>query len=272
MKKPFLLLMLLPLVCVFALSADGQQNKRPAKMKLVWSDEFKKDGLPDKTKWSYDVGDHGWGNQEKQYYTRDRLENARVKNGKLIIEARREDFEKAKYTSARLVTKGKGDWKFGRIEVRAKIPKGLGTWAAIWMLPSQTIYGKQFWVDNGEIDIMENVGFEPNVIHASTHTLAYNWMKKEQKTAIHKVPTADSKFHVYWLDWTPERVEIYVDKTKYFTHENEGKGWETYPFDQKFHLILNIAVGGSWGGQKGIDDKVFPAQMEIDWVRVYQAQ
>jgi len=142
--------------------------------KLVWSDEFSRDGQPDPSKWSYDVGGHGWGNNELQYYAESRLKNARVENGNLIIEAHKESVQGSQYSSARLVTKGKGEWTYGRIEVRAKLPSGRGTWPAIWMLASQNSYGDGYWPDNGEIDIMEHVGFDPDVIHASVHTLAYN--------------------------------------------------------------------------------------------------
>jgi beta-glucanase (GH16 family) len=144
---------------------------------LVWSDEFNYSGLPDRSKWGYDVGGHGWGNKELQYYTERRKENARVENGHLIIEARRDGSESNEYTSARLVSKGKGDWTYGRFEVRAKLPSGRGTWPAIWMLPSVKSYGGGGWPDNGEIDIMEHVGFDPNVIHGSAHTslLSFYW-------------------------------------------------------------------------------------------------
>src|SRR4026208_2586222 len=151
--------------------------------RLVWSDEFDYNGLPDPKKWSYDVGGHGWGNKELQYYTERRKENARVENGKLIIEARRDSWEGHEYTSARLVTKGKGDWTYGRFEVKAKLPSGRGTWPAIWMLPTERSYGESYWPDNGEIDIMEHVGYDPDVVHGSAHTKAYYHSINTQKTA-----------------------------------------------------------------------------------------
>ena len=126
--------------------------------------------MPDSTKWGYDIGGDGWGNNEKQYYTASRLENARVENGNLIIEARKEKMDSSEYTSARLVTRGKMDWLYGRFEIRAKLPSGRGTWPAIWMLPTKQSYGDNYWPENGEIDIMEHVGFHPGFIHASTHT------------------------------------------------------------------------------------------------------
>ena len=239
----------------------------PKEWKLVWSDEFDYTGLPDSRKWSYDVGGNGWGNRESQYYTNARLENARVENGKLIIEARRERFLGNDYTSARLITKGKGDWTYGRIEVRAKIPRGTGTWAAIWMLASTDPLR---WPDDGEIDIMEHVGFDPNVIHGTIHTKLYNGMLGTQRGDKVRINTAQDEFHNYIIDWDINRIEWYVDGNKYFTYGNINSNKDTYPFMSNFHLLLNIAIGGAWGGQRGIDDTIFPQKMEIEYVRVYQ--
>lgn len=160
------------LFCLLGLNAQSQsiqKNNQIGKLQLVWSDEFDYEGLPDPTKWNYDVGGWGWGNNELQYYTRDSLGNARVENGLLTIELKQQSIEDRKYSSARLVTKGKGDWIYGRIDVSAKLPRGLGTWPAIWMLGSTTPLK---WPDDGEIDIMEHVGFNPGFIHATTHTKA----------------------------------------------------------------------------------------------------
>ncbi|MBI2389879.1 MAG: RICIN domain-containing protein [Deltaproteobacteria bacterium] len=240
----------------------------PSGWKLAWSDEFDGAGLPDASKWSYDVGGHGWGNGEAQFYTDKRLENARLEGGRLIIEARRESYGGKAYTSARLVSRGRGDWLYGRFEIRAKLPGGRGTWPAIWMLPTDWKYGG--WPNSGEIDIMEHVGFDPGRIHGTVHTQAYNHTIGTQKGTSLPVADATSAFHVYAAEWSPERIEIFVDGTKYFSFANEHTGSATWPFDQRFHLILNIAVGGSWGGVKGIDDGAFPQRMEIDWARVYQ--
>lgn len=237
------------------------------KMKLVWSDEFNSSGLPDSTKWNYDVGGHGWGNDELQFYTDHRPENARVEKGHLIIEARKEKWKDKDYTSARLITKGKGDWKYGRIEVRAKLSKGVGSWPAIWMLASTTPLK---WPDDGEIDIMEHVGHDQGIIHASTHTRDYNHIIHTQKTATINVPDCSEQFHVYSIDWTPDTIKIAVDDHFYFSFGNEHKGKGAWPFDTPFYLLLNIAVGGFWGGEKGVDEKAFPMKMEIDYVRVYQ--
>ena len=247
-------------------SPNGPESEN--KYQLVWSDEFDYKGLPDSSKWSYDVGGHGWGNDELQYYTEVRTKNARVKNSTLIIEAHKEDYEGKNYTSARLVTKNKGDWKYAKVVVRAKLPEGTGTWPAIWMLPTEWSYGG--WPESGEIDIMEHVGYEENVVHGTIHCEAYNHVKGTHKGKKITIPDATSAFHDYKLEWTAEKIEIFVDDNHYFTFENEGTGWETWPFDKKFHLILNIAVGGSWGGAHGVDDSIFPQQLVVDYVRVYQ--
>jgi len=237
------------------------------KKKLVWSDEFNYTGLPDSTKWNYDVGGHGWGNHELQYYTHKKLNNARVEKGHLIIEARKEKTEKNEYSSARLVTKGKGDWTYGHIDVRARLPKGLGTWPAIWMLASVSPLK---WPDDGEIDIMEHVGYNQGVIHASAHTKKYFHSIGTQKTATTLVPDCSEAFHLYSLDWDAESITMLVDGKAYFTFKNEHSGKEAWPFDKPFHLLLNVAVGGDWGGQKGVDEKIYPLRMEVDYVRVYQ--
>lgn len=239
---------------------------------LIWSDEFEGDGLPDPTKWRYDVGGGGWGNNEAQFYTEEREENARVEDGVLIIEARKEPWPSARnpqneYTSARLLTKGFGDWRYGRIEVRAKIPAGRGTWPAIWMLPTGNAYGT--WPRSGEIDIMEHVGFDMGTVHGSLHSLANNWLTGTQPTGSTVVPDVDTAFHVYAVEWNPDSIRFLIDGTAYYTADNPGTGWKAWPFDQPFHLILNLAVGGFWGGQEGIDPDAWPARLEVDYVRVY---
>lgn len=238
-----------------------------SKRKLVWSDEFDKNGLPDTTKWSYNVGGNGWGNQELQFYTEQQLQNARVENGLLIIEARREKIGTNAYSSARLVTKGKGDWTYGRIDVRAKLPKGRGSWPAIWMLGSKTPLK---WPDDGEIDIMEHVGYDQGMIHGSVHCKKYYHSIGTQKTAKTFIADASDAFHIYSLDWNAESITILVDNQPYFTFKDEHSGAEAWPFDKPMYLLLNIAVGGGWGGQQGVDDAVFPLKMEVDYVRVYQ--
>lgn len=240
------------------------------KYQLVWSDEFEYSGLPDSTKWSFDQkgNGYGWGNNEAQFYTRNRLQNAGVKDGFLTITALKEELEGKKYTSARLVTAHKGDWLYGRLEIRAKLPDGRGMWPAIWMLPTEGKYGG--WPASGEIDIMENVGYDPFVIVASAHTKSYNHVQGTQKN--NKITIADchTNFHVYALEWEAAEYRVFVDDQLYFTFKNEGTGSKAWPFDQKFHLLLNLAVGGNWGGKEGIDEAIFPRAMVVDYVRVYQ--
>lgn len=234
-----------------------------------WQDEFDYSGKPDAAKWSYDLGDHGWGNNELENYT-DKLENARVGNGNLVITAIKEASGKQLYSSARLVSKGKGDFLYGKFEIRAKLPKGRGTWPAIWMLASGGDYGNKGWPDNGEIDIMEYVGFDQDRVHGNIHTKAFNHAIKTNKGNNVVVNGLSEDFHVYSCEWTPERITIMVDGNAYFTFRKEAAyQWPEWPFDKPFHMILNIAVGGNWGGQKGVDDSIFPQKMEVDYVRVY---
>ncbi len=233
---------------------------------LVWSDEFDKPGLPDPSKWGYEVG--MLRNHELQYYTKERLENARVEDGHLVIEGRKEPYEQAQYTAASLRTKGKASWTSGRIAVRAKLPTGQGTWPAIWLLGEDQ--ERRGWPACGEIDIMENVGFDPDVIHANIHTKRYNHVLKTNKGGKLTVPKPHADFHVYRLDWTQERMDFYVDDQKCFTYQNDGTGRDSWPFDQPHYLILNLAIGGDWGGREGVDDSIFPQKYYIDYVRVYQ--
>lgn len=235
--------------------------------RLVWADEFDRPGLPDETKWTLETGGHGWGNQELQFYTSGRRENARVEDGRLVIEARREAREGREYTSARLVTKGKGEWKYGWIEVRAKLPCGRGTWPAIWMLGAEFDRGN--WPAVGEIDIMEHVGHDAGRVHGTVHTAAYNHVKGTQKAGTVQLKDVCEAFHVYAVDWREEAIDFYVDGRRYFRFENERKTRAEWPFDRPFYLLLNVAVGGSWGGQKGVDASAFPQRMEVDYVRVY---
>lgn len=237
---------------------------------LVWNDEFEYTGLPDSSKWNYAVGGHGWGNNELQYYTYARKENAFVENGVLTITAIKEKFEENDYTSTRLISKGKGDWQHGRFEIRAKVPDGIGTWPAIWMMPSDWSFGQGQWPDVGEIDILEHVGYDPGVVHASAHSKDYQWQAGTQKTGTIKVPTATTEFHTYRLDWSKELIQTYVDNELFFEYANEGLGWTKWPYEKPFYLILNIAVGGAWGAVEGIDEDAFPQKMEVDFVRVYK--
>ena len=260
------------LLTAFLLSLAISCDRSPERH-LTWSDEFDAAGQPDSTRWNYDLGDGcpdncGWGNNELQYYTRDSA-NVRVRDGKLIIEARKDSLGGKAFTSAKIVSRGKGDRLYGRFEIRAKLPKGKGTWPAIWMLPTDWKYGG--WPASGEIDIMEHVGYDPGVIHGTIHTEAYNHIKQTQKEGKITVPTAQDEFHVYAVDWSEDKMDFFVDGERYHTVLREPaddyKGW---PFDQRFYLIMNIAVGGNWGGAQGVDPDIWPQRMEIDYVRVYE--
>ena len=244
----------------------------PAGWKLVWADEFNNAGLPDMAKWDFDTGRNklGWHNNELQYYSRERLENSRVADGKLIITARKERIAAAAdsggqaYTSARLYTKGKAEWTYGYYEIRAKLPCGLGTWPAIWMLGRGSD-----WPLPGEIDIMEHVGKKKGEVLGTVHTAAYNHRIGTQKGATTMVPDACDAFHTYQLKWDAEQIAIGVDNKYYFQFVNPKDGdVRKWPFDSPQHLILNVAIGGDLGGP--VDDAIFPLQMEIDYVRVYQ--
>jgi len=234
--------------------------------KPVWQDDFSVGNRVDTSKWTFETGGHGWGNHELQYYTAGA--NSLVANGNLIITAKKENFSGSNYTSSRMVTKGKGDWLYGRFEVRAKLPKGKGTWPAIWMLSSDNSYGG--WPASGEIDIMEHVGFDTNNIHSTVHTNAYNGMKGTQRSGEKLVAGAIDDFHLYRVDWTPYAIRGFIDNVQYFEFVNENTNTDSWPFNKRFHMILNIAVGGDWGGKKGVDPTAFPTSMEVDYVRVYK--
>jgi beta-glucanase (GH16 family) len=270
---------------VFALActliSSGSVLAEP-KWKLVWADEFETAGLPDPARWTNEVG--FIRNRESQYYTAGRPENARIENGHLIIEARKEQFpnprhspgsgdfrraEFAQYTSASLTTKGLAEWRYGRIEVRAKLPQGRGVWPAIWMLGVNI--SAAGWPRCGEIDIMEYVGFNPHVIHANIHTAKYNHTRGTGKGNQIRIEAPYEQFHLYAVEWHSDRMDFFVDDQKYFSYAKEPEaGADVWPFDQPFYLILNLAVGGAWGAQKGIDEAIFPQRYEIDYVRVYE--
>ncbi len=232
----------------------------------VWRDEFDGEGVPDPARWSYDTGGHGWGNNELQYYT-DKPANAFVADGLLTIVAHRQRAGKLRYSSARLVSRGKGDFRYGRVEIRARLPVARGSWPALWMLPTDNRYGN--WPRSGEIDIMEHVGFDRGVIHQTVHTQAYNHRLGTQRAAQKRIGDLDTQFHRYRVDWTPDHILGYIDDERVFEFANEGTGPDAWPFDQRFHVVMNVAVGGDWGGQQGVDDAAFPIWMEVDYVRVY---
>lgn len=244
--------------------ADKQWAFEPT---ATWVDEFDYTGLPESSKWDYDLGGSGWGNNEKQYYTNS-LSNVSVADGKLTITAKKESMNGMAYTSTRLVTRNKMDALYGRFEIKAKLPSGRGTWPAIWMLPTDRAYGD--WPKSGEIDIMEHVGYDQNVVHFTTHTEAYYFKINTQKSSTKLIPDASTAFHIYRVDWTPYAVRGYYDNVMVFEFVNEGKGYKVWPFDKRFHLLLNVAVGGDWGGAQGIDDTIFPQKLEVDYVKYFK--
>lgn len=237
----------------------------------TWAEEFDVPGAPDPAKWDYETG--FIRNDESQFYTRDRPENAVVEEGYLVITACKEDWDvdgqRAGYTSASVTTNGRQEFRYGRIEVRAKVPEGRGIWPAIWLLGTDVSEG---WPACGEIDLMEYVGFDPDTLHFNIHTTAYNHTTKTNKGAAVTVPDAARDWHVYALEWHADRLEFFLDGTSVFRFENEGTGLAVWPFDKPHYLILNVAVGGTWGGREGIDDAIFPQRMLIDYVRYWQAE
>jgi len=250
-------------ITVTATSADGETISQIAtanvgvKQKLVWSDEFNTNGSPDSTKWGYNTGGGGWGNNELEYYT-SRPANAVVSGGVLKIIAQKESYGGSNYTSARLLSQNKFSFEYGKIEVNAKIPGNAGAWPAIWMLGNDI--STVAWPGCGEIDIMENVGNQPNKIFGTVH---FTGQPNGGVGGTTVLPTAYSDFHRYAVTWTPTLITFLIDDVPYFTYNNNGD-----PFNQKFFVILNVAVGGNFGG--AVDPNFQTGEMDIDYVRVYQ--
>ncbi|MEC9228573.1 MAG: glycoside hydrolase family 16 protein [Verrucomicrobiota bacterium] len=262
----------------------------PEKWALVWADEFDYSGEPDPDVWGYDLGYLTY-NEELQKYTQSRR-NSRVENGSLMIEAHLEAttdkefqeiaktlrsfnakpelLQQQSATSARLVTRGKREFVHARVEVRARFSTGLGTWPAIWLLGDET---KNPWPVCGEMDIMEHVGFQPNMVHSAVHTKVSNFMN--QKGAKKTLPVKDvaGDFHVYSVEWDGAQIRFFIDDTCYHILEKGERTEDDWPFteDDAYYLILNIAIGGSWGGREGVDLTAFPQHMEVDYVRVFEA-
>ncbi len=238
--------------------------------KLVWSDSFDKDGEPDPSKWVRDLGGHGGGNNEAQYYT-DALKNCRVEDGKLIIEAHKESYENKDYTSGKLMTKGLQSFKYGKCRIKAKLPGGLGSWSAIWFMPDDFGISKS-WPACGEIDFVEHIGRKKDMLHFSLHTESYNHKYGNEYTSKQTIEGLVDQFAVYEMIWDEDKIQFLVNDVVYteFTKGEYGKnsdesGW---PFDKPYYLIINLAIGGYWGG--AIDDCIFPLKMEIDFVEFYQ--
>ncbi len=236
----------------------------------VWGDEFNSPGLPDSTKWNYEIGKVR--NSELQYYTSKRLENARVEDSVLIIEARKEPYKGANYTSASIISKGIGDWEYGKIEIRAKVPAGKGTWPALWMLPTYNEYGG--WPLSGEIDIMEYIGVEPQSLWYTAHFKGEGNSnhKSSGSGAVNSIQNPFDQFITFTLIWTPEKLEWFANGVKYHEYKKPADDYRIWPFNKKFYLILNLAYGGSWGGMNGVNDALLPHRFLIDYVRVYQLQ
>lgn len=242
---------------------------------LVWADEFNGNEL-NTDYWTIEVNGYGGGNNEEQYYT-DRPENIRVADGLLTIEARKEEYLGKQYTSARIVTKDKKDFAYAKVETRIKVPSGRGTWPALWLLG----YGS--WPDAGEIDFLEHVGYEPYIMHCALHTANKNGMNGQNFKASQTLenPAADD-FHIMTMEWVKnefmgyDRIHIYVDgiKTTTFGETQQLQDSGDWPFNDQFFFILNLAIGGNWGGIQGIDDTIFdsPVLYQVDYIRVYQLQ
>lgn len=253
---------------IVTMPEEMAQQPKSGKWKLTWSDEFNYNGLPDSTKWNYDVGGSGFGNNELQYYTQNDTSNAVVRNGLLRITARKQNRDDKTYTSARLLTKDKSEFRYGKIEVRAKLPRGKGTWPAIWMLGKNI--SEAGWPTCGEIDIMEHVGYEKDSIFGTIHSKSYNHTIGTQKVKAIFIDKPYDDFHVFSIEWTPEKIDFMMDNKVYNHIVNEHKTANEWPFDQPFFLILNLAIGGNWGGKYGVDDSIFPAVFKVDYVRVYE--
>ncbi len=249
------------IVLVLACFTTSAQSRY---QKLIWADEFDKPGTPDSSRWIFEIGNGcpqncGWGNNELEYYT-NRKENAVIKDGMLHIIAMKEKFDGREYTSARMISKGKFAFTYGRVEVRAKVPAPAGTWPAIWMLGSNI--EKAGWPACGEIDIMEHRGRELNKIFGTLHYPGHSGDNADGKTTM--IENASTAFHVYSVEWSPESIRIFVDGKNYHTVQNSS----AIPFNHDFFLLLNVAVGGNFAG--AVDPAFRKAAMEVDYVRVYQ--
>ena len=237
----------------------------------VYADEFDGETV-DNQKWNVIEGGGGFGNSELKYY---RSNNAELVDGKLVITAKNEYYGGYNYTSSKLTSWLKGDFRYGRIQVRAKLAGGRGTWPAIWMMPTQSVYG--YWPNSGEIDIMEYVGYDPGMVHSTIHTTYGNGMNGLQIGYDMELDNPETQFYTYEIVWEPGYIQAYVDGIPYsnpFVYVpqfNQDKPYDdTFPFDQQFYLILNLAIGGNWGGVQGVDPDIFPTTFEVDYVRVYQ--
>lgn len=226
---------------------------------ITWADEFNTDGPPDPSKWGYELGAGGWGNNELQYYT-NRPENVTVQGGVLKINLLKENYLGSNYTSARIVTKGKYSFKYGRVDIRAKLPAGGGTWPALWMLGAN--YETNPWPACGEIDIMEHVGNNLNKIYATLHSPGNFGANGNGSTV--NISNATTEFHIYSVDWNATTIKFYVDNVLFYTYNNSS----TTPFNNPFFFIVNCAMGGNFGG--AVDPNFTASTLEVDYIHVYQ--
>ena len=259
-------------VALFFFATASTAFAQETEWKMVWNDEFDGPKL-DYSKWEIEVNAFGGGNNELQIYT-DRRENVRIEEGRLILQARKDNHGIAGtvrvYSSGRIRSKNRGDWKYGKFEIRAKLPGGQGVWPAIWMLPTDEVYGT--WSSSGEIDIVEFKGQEPGVIWGTLH-YGKQWPDNKHSGSQFRRPDVDftRDFHTFTLEWEGGVVRWLIDGNLYQTQtkwESAG-GKFPAPFDQNFHMVLNLAVGGGFVGNPDASTK-FPAQFEVDYVRVYQ--
>ena len=240
-----------------------------ATYKLVWSDEFSgaAGAAVDSSKWTYDVGGNGWGNNELEYYTTGNANAAMDGNGNLAITAKSQSMNGMNYTSARLKTLGVASWTYGRIEARIKIPKGQGLWPAFWLLG--TDINSNPWPACGEIDVFENIGKEPNIIHGSIHGPGYSGASGPTAQTSLSAPVGDA-FHVFAIEWEQTTIRWYVDGTLYSTKTQSSiPAGATWVYSHPFFILLNVAVGGGWPGNPD-STTTFPQQMLVDYVRVCQ--
>lgn len=232
----------------------------------LWSDEFSGTQI-DNSLWGYDIGGGGWGNNELEYYT-DSPKNSYVSSGNLVIEARKESFLGREYTSARIISKGKKDFTFGRVDIRAKLPKGQGIWPALWMLGKKI--DQTNWPNCGEIDIMELLGHEPSKIYGTVHYGPIGSSTSTTKTSNYKLPSGDfsDSYHVFSLNWSQDNMEVLIDDVSMLKTDRTQIG-AIYPFNEPFFMLFNVAVGGNWPGGPDIST-VFPQQMLVDYIRVFK--
>jgi beta-glucanase (GH16 family) len=244
-------------------AAQGVAQAEPG-WKLVWSDEFDGPAI-DATTWTYDLGSGGWGNGEAEAYTA-RPENARIEDGCLVIEARREKYQGSYYTSARLKTQGLKTFGYGRVEARMKVPAGQGLWPAFWMLGPDI--ASKGWPECGEIDIMEYIGKDPQTVYGTAHGPGYSGSGGLGGRLRLDSGLADD-FHVFAIERDADHIRWYYDGTQYFALSRGDQGANRWVFDKDFFVVLNLAVGGGWPGPVALDT-VFPARLLVDYVRVYE--